>query len=309
MLLSLSLAACSGGSNGIGPLPSGPTETGAPVASDPAPPATAAGATDAEAAALWEQVLDVFRASEAERADRIQALGARVAPEVLMPVLDASLLAGQAIQLTSNARFEPQGDGSVAIVDCADAVGVSRLGAATAGFVATVAPGPDGTLTITALEPRPNCVQRVPAEAALASYEQFVQNYVEYWKDPSLDSPLLGRYSTAAATARIRDAYTELDQVGLLFPGRQVSDLEERYVEVIRYQQGQIVLRDCRHTAESYGVFNPDGTRADDFGFPWHVQINARMVEQGGQWLFDEVVSTSDGLCELDGSPFGLQPL
>ncbi len=257
---------------------------------------------------LWEETLDFFGAIDDDRAARASALSGRI-PDEAPKLAEVYFVLDEAVELTSNAGYTERPGGQVEIVDCADSSGPSLLGPTTAGFTATAEVADSGDVILSELEVVSGCVQRDIGTAALDQYDRYLESTTEFWADPRVDHPAIGRHQTAAATEAFEIYLGQLEELDLLDDTVVNNEPVKRAIEIVGYVPGEVRLRDCQHGDETFGIFNADGQRTDLFEPPWRVELIIRMVEVDGEWLFDELINRNEGDCELGQTTRRLEPL
>lgn len=304
-MLALIASSCSGTDDAAPAIGSEETtttsvETTPPIASEP---------NETEVARLWDQLLSVFESSAKAREQVAAGLPDQLPVEEALRLSELYFVTGEPLDLTSNAIYSPQANGSFEIVDCADSSGPSVLGPTTAGFTAMAELSQAGDMTITELKAVPRCVQRGPGQAAIDNYQLFLQAVDDLWSDPRIDHPSIDQYRTERAAEDMRAYLSELEERDLLHDTIVNREAVQRGFEIVGYQPDEITLRVCEHGDDTVGIFNAAGERTDLFGPPWRVELSVRMRKVGGEWLFDELINRVEGDCLMGTSQFGLQLL
>ncbi len=267
-----------------------------------------AAVSTSDAAELWAAVIELLEAPPDEREVAAATSPDGVPVDTVLDIMDLYFVIPEAVDLSSNARYDEQADGTIAIADCADTAGPTGLGPTTAGFTATAVPGDDG-MAIVDLRPVLYCAPRGDGEAALEAYDRYAASRTDFLDDPRPDHPWLTENQTEAAMAASVAYYEEVVEPGGLDGLRFNFAPTERHVEIVGYEPGRLVVRECIHGDETYGIFGSDGDRVDDLIEPWQEEFVARLVKVGDEWLFDEGVSRTGGPCSLERSEFGYQLL
>ncbi len=262
-----------------------------------------------EATRLWEATLDLFETPASDRATAAAAAPDGVPTTEILDLAERYGALDDELIVTSQARYQQQPDGSVTIIDCANTNGPTFLGATTLGFTATATPTPEGGAAITTLEPVAYCVPADDGQAALDTYQQWVEDARAFWDDPRPDHPSLTENQTEAAMAKARQFYDDLVEYDILEGHTHNDNYQDRFVEIISYFPDRIVVRECTHGDETYGTFYINEERVDGMVPPWQIEFTFLIVKVGDQWLYDDTLSTIHEGCDLDRSFSGHQLL
>jgi hypothetical protein len=266
------------------------------------------GPDEADVIELWEQTLGIFEAAAEDRETVAAQLNDRIPVESLLEQLQVLPALPEEVDASSNARLTPHPDGTVTIADCTDTNTSTGLGRSTAGFTATAQLDDQGRTILTDIELVRNCIQADIAEAALDQYERFLDLRQEFWADPRIDHPSLALLRTEKAEAAIRAYLADLEERDRLDDTFLQLDSATNHLGIAGYDPGEVRIRNCQHGDETFGLFNAAGERIDQFEAPWQTQIVIKMLLVDGEWLFDELISRTDGPCDPD-TVAGLQQL